>query len=197
MQTFRCCGMLLAAGRGERFDSSGSKHKLLSSLADGRSILATSSANLNAVLPESMVVISAKSQHSQQLRETLSLTKLTICDCDDASLGLAHSLRAGLACLSVDCDAVVIALGDMPFVQPTTIHAMVASMRAGASVVVPTYAGQRGNPVGFRRHYFSLLSQLSGDQGARQLLRDLPVTELPVNDPGILRDIDYPADLSR
>jgi molybdenum cofactor cytidylyltransferase len=55
--------------------------------------------------------------------------------------------------------------------------------------------GRRGNPVGFGRVHLAALLALEGDQGARRLLQTCPVTEVPVEDPGIFRDIDTPADL--
>jgi molybdenum cofactor cytidylyltransferase len=55
--------------------------------------------------------------------------------------------------------------------------------------------GRRGNPVGFGRVHLDTLLALGGDQGARRLLQSFPVTEVPVIDAGIFRDIDTPADL--
>jgi molybdenum cofactor cytidylyltransferase len=57
------------------------------------------------------------------------------------------------------------------------------------------YRGQRGNPVGFSRDYLPQLLALEGDQGARGILKHAPVTELEVDDSGILQDVDTPADL--
>jgi molybdenum cofactor cytidylyltransferase len=56
-------------------------------------------------------------------------------------------------------------------------------------------AGRRGNPVGFGRVHLQALLALQGDRGARGLLQSCPVTEVAVDDPGIFRDIDTPADL--
>jgi molybdenum cofactor cytidylyltransferase len=51
--------------------------------------------------------------------------------------------------------------------------------------------------VGFGRDFLPALLQLGGDHGARHLVdgaRDR-VRSIPIDDPGILRDVDVPADL--
>ena len=112
-----------------------------------------------------------------------------------AQEGLANSLVHALQHSSPDCSGWVIALADMPFVQPDTIVAIVQALNSGAGIVVPTFLGTRGNPVGFSREYLPQLLALRGDQGARSLLKTFPVTEVAVIDAGVLKDIDVPADL--
>jgi len=89
----------------------------------------------------------------------------------------------------------VVALADMPWVRPQTIASLAAAIRAGAGIAQPLYRGQRGNPVAFSRRYLPQLQRLSGDQGARALLKTEAVEQIAVDDPGIVRDIDTPADL--
>jgi molybdenum cofactor cytidylyltransferase len=88
-----------------------------------------------------------------------------------------------------------VALGDMPHVAPATLHALADALAAGAPIAAPVMAGRRGNPVGFGRVHLDALLALTGEQGARGLLKTCPVTEIPVEDAGIFRDIDTPADL--
>ncbi|MFQ3665320.1 MAG: nucleotidyltransferase family protein [Sphingomonadaceae bacterium] len=111
----------------------------------------------------------------------------------DHAQGLSASLRAGLAALPADWSAVLVALGDMPFVQPATCRALADCLAGGAEAVVPVHAGRIGNPAGFARARFPALAGLSGDAGARSLLGD--ATRVAVDDPGIHRDIDTPEDL--
>jgi molybdenum cofactor cytidylyltransferase len=100
--------------------------------------------------------------------------------------GLRHTAGA---------DGWIIALGDMPYVEADTIAALTAALREGADIVVPIHQGKRGNPVGFSRRHLPALLRLSGDRGARDLLQALPVTNVIVDDAGILRDIDTADDL--
>jgi molybdenum cofactor cytidylyltransferase len=89
----------------------------------------------------------------------------------------------------------IVALADMPFLDPATIVALCDALADGASIAAPVFAGQRGNPVGFAPEYGAALRALTGDQGARALLAAHPVVLVPVNDPGVLQDVDTDADL--
>lgn len=189
---FLCYGILLAAGQGKRFDPSGKQHKLLQPLTTGQSVIECSASRLKHVFPDSLAVVSHNAVQIQQ-----SLTELTLpfCICENAQDGMANSLVTALRQLPPNTDAVVIALADMPFVDHYTLLKIRTNLEAGADIVVPTYQGQRGNPVGFAIKYLPQLLNLQGDRGARHLLQTYPVTEIAVFDTGILRDIDVPADL--
>jgi molybdenum cofactor cytidylyltransferase len=92
-------------------------------------------------------------------------------------------------------DAWLVALGDMPWVEPDTLRRLADALAGGATIAAPVMHGRRGNPVGFGRVHLEALLALSGDQGARRLLQTCPVTEVEVTDPGIFRDIDTLTDL--
>jgi molybdenum cofactor cytidylyltransferase len=158
----------------------------------GQSVIARSASQLKEAFPNSFAVVS---ENAMQIQQSLTALALPFCICENAQDGMANSLVTALRQLPSDTDAVVIALADMPFVQRDTLSQIRASLMAGAEIVVPTYQGQRGNPVGFAIKYLPQLLSLQGDRGARPLLLAYPVTEIAVSDPGILRDIDVPADL--
>jgi len=109
--------------------------------------------------------------------------------------GLSESLKAGLAAAPADWGAVLVVLGDMPFVQTETLGLLADALAGGASAVVPVQAGRRGNPAGFARATWTRLMALTGDRGARPLLDAMGAAEVPVEDPGIHRDLDRPEDL--
>ena len=71
------------------------------------------------------------------------------------------------------------------------------ALRDGAPLAAPVQAGRRGHPVGFGREYYGELVALTGDTGARHILeRDRSrIVLVPVDDPGILLDIDKPGDI--
>jgi molybdenum cofactor cytidylyltransferase len=64
-------------------------------------------------------------------------------------------------------------------------------------VVVPTFAGKRGNPVLWSRRFFPDLLALEGDVGARHLIGRFgeAVVEVPV-EKGTLVDVDTPETLA-
>src|SRR5690606_8163270 len=101
-----------------------------------------------------------------------------------------------LSALPAACEAALVALGDMPRVQPGTWQALAAALHP-QQLVVPRFAGKRGNPVGIGRDFFPDLLKPTGDCGARDLIRERPeaVYWLYCMDPGILVDMDRPSDL--
>jgi len=106
---------------------------------------------------------------------------------------LAHGVRA-----AGDADAVLIALADMPWIRPDTLAAVVAALQRGEAIVIPRYQGKRGHPVGFGRVHFAELTTLGNDEGARAIVaRGEGICWIDVDDPGVLRDVDVPADLVR
>ncbi|WP_448581422.1 nucleotidyltransferase family protein [Thermaurantiacus sp.] len=119
-----------------------------------------------------------------------------IVDAPDHALGLAHSLRAGIAAVPAAWAGALIVLGDMPFVQPQTYRAVAQALAEGADVARPVHAGRPGNPAGFSRRLFPRLMTLEGDRGAGVLMAMLPVRDVAVDDPGVHRDIDTPSDLA-
>jgi molybdenum cofactor cytidylyltransferase len=84
----------------------------------------------------------------------------------------------------------------MPWLDPMSVAAVVqARAPAGQLIVVPTYHGQDGHPVRFDGSLLSELATLAGDRGARQLMLRHPPLRIPVDDPGVVRDLDTPEDL--
>ncbi len=184
-------GILLAAGQGSRFDASGKQNKLMQLLPSGDAVAVASAKNLLSVFPEALAVTRPG---AAELAAALQSTGCRVLRCADAERGMASSLVYGLQHAG-DCAGWMIALGDMPYVQTATLQAMLQELRKGAGIVVPVHQGRRGNPVGFSRAYLPQLLALSGDQGARSLLKNYPVTEVVVDDAGIHADIDVRSDL--
>ena len=183
-------GLLLAAGRGRRFDPSGVRSKLLQPLptASGQTVLTAAAGNLASTLPICVVLRPGVADLVTQIASHAWV------QCDTADDGMAASLVCGVQ-QTADAAGWVIALADMPYLQATTIQALASALRQGADIAVPTYQGRRGNPVGFSRRHLPQLLALSGDQGARSLLQAFPVVEVAVDDPGIHQDIDIVADI--
>jgi molybdenum cofactor cytidylyltransferase len=186
-------GILMAAGRGRRFDPQGQLNKLLQLLPSGEPVVAASARKLLAALPRVVAVVPPDDGGVALLLAGLG------CDvtvCAEADSGMAASLVHALRHAGAGYDAWLVALGDMPHVAPATLAALRDALAGGAPIAVPVHAGRRGNPVGFGRTHLDALLALEGDQGARRLLQTCAVSEVPVDDAGIFLDIDTPADLS-
>ena len=188
-----CTGILLAAGRGRRFDPTGVQNKLLQRCSDGEAVALRAARQLVQVLPKTLVVVHAD---AHDLRALLEENGFITTACPSADNGMGHSLAHAIGLSENPCGW-IIALADMPQVRASTIAVLDAAIGNGADIAVPTHHGVRGNPVGFSRYHRDALLQLHGDRGARNLLTRFPVIEVAVDDPGIFFDIDTPLDLQK
>jgi molybdenum cofactor cytidylyltransferase len=187
-------GILLAAGFSRRF---GAEDKLLHSLPDGRAIAVVAAEHLIAALPVSVAVVRAD---NSALSHGLKALGFHVVYCDADAPLMADSLVMAVAFasrLSPLATGYVIALADMPYIASSTIHAVASQVLQGAEIVIPTYQGKRGHPVGFSASYRDALMGLSGDEGAKSIVKAHAekVRLLACEDAGILADIDTPADL--
>lgn len=114
----------------------------------------------------------------------------------DFAAGMSTSVRAGIAALTA-ADGALVALGDMPWVTPADVAALVAAFARTGGIVAPAHGGRRGNPVLWPAHFFAALAELDGDAGAKALLEAhaAEVVRVPCG-PGVLRDADTAADLT-
>ena len=180
--------LLLAAGESRRFGSDKRRARVCS----GHTLLATSIAGVRrAGLPLRVCLRPDEGQLAQEV----GLQPDEVIACESASGGMGSTLAEGVARLPA-WDGVLVALADMPAMQPST-YCLVAAALARETIVVPTWQGCSGHPVGFGSGWFGRLADLRGDVGARALVREAGElrTLLAVADPGILRDIDHPSDL--
>jgi molybdenum cofactor cytidylyltransferase len=200
-------GILLAAGRGERFGGD----KLLTLIradATARAAAPTDSRapgparefigvmacrKLLLALPRVVAVVRPD---AAALAAALGAAGARIVRCASAELGMGASLACAVQATR-DASGWVVALGDMPWIETSTIARVAGAIADGATVAAPFYRGQRGHPVGFGASCFAALATLTGDEGARSIVtahRD-SVVRLDVDDAGTLRDVDRMADL--
>jgi len=213
-------GLLLAAGFGRRFDPDGKRDKLLAD-AGGVAIATRSARSLGDACD---LVIAVVRPGAKALRAALAAGGITrVIECRDARRGMGHSLaRGALAAAALRPRRVVVALADMPWIDAATIRALVdagdaadagladaatavSGMAGGPAsgpgtsradpIVVPQYRGQRGHPVVFGAAHLAALARCEGDRGAAALLAEYPVERIAVEDAGVIRDVDKPADL--
>ncbi|MEO8485436.1 MAG: nucleotidyltransferase family protein [Betaproteobacteria bacterium] len=184
-------GILLAAGASRRFGGD----KLLVPLADGTPMAAASCRVLRASLGDVVAVVRTG---DDALATLLAHEGARVVHCARAREGMGASLACGVEA-SADARGWIVGLADMPWIAPASIRAVADAIAAGASLAAPTCRGVRGHPVGFAATHRDALRALGGDEGARALLADAgPALRLiAVDDPGVLRDVDRPADLAR
>ena len=179
-----------AAGKGERFGGA----KLLA-LIDGKTVLDCTLASLLDGGIDRIVVVIEPSAPLALVRRLEDPRVRTVIN-DDPSRGMFSSIQTGLGIAGGD--PVLIIPGDMPFVRPSTVAAVLESCLRERAIVVPTYDGNRGHPIAFPSDVHravlnapvsSTLKEALASTGAARI-------ELPVDDEGVLRDVDVPGDLS-
>jgi molybdenum cofactor cytidylyltransferase len=191
----KIAGLVLAAGRSSRM---GALNKLLIAI-DGKPMVRHA---VEAALGAQLAPVFVVTGHQQEeVRSALKDLPVTFLFNNEYASGLSSSLKRGLSALPVDCDGVLVALGDMPLVTATEIGQLVNAFNPveGRAIIVPTRRGKRGNPVLWARRFFAEMRDLGGDVGARHLIGAYPeaVAEVEMEGEGVLTDIDTPQALAR
>jgi molybdenum cofactor cytidylyltransferase len=185
-------GLLLASGASRRFGS----NKLLADL-DGRPVVRWSADALASAVDLLVVVVP---EGSKALRTALDGLDAGFVENAAANEGMASSIRAGIATLPPEVEAVVIALGDQPTVAPEVIRRVIDRWHAappGTLAVTTNYSDGRGHPTLIGAELFHALLSLTGDRGARDLLDSLgdAVAVVDLTQPRPI-DVDTPTDLT-
>lgn len=184
-------GILLAAGSASRFGGG----KLLAPLADGTPVGVRALANLAACVDHVTAVVRPE---DSALARLLAAHGASVTECPYAANGMGQSLSWAIRATPLS-QGWVVALADMPWVATATTRRIVDALVRGDALVAPLHKGVRGHPVGLSRRFYAELTSLSGDEGAKAILRanasDLTVIE--TDDDGVSRDVDTPADLAR
>lgn len=184
-------GVLLAAGMSSRF---GDLNKLLEDV-DGEPMVRCAAETLLATRLTGVVVVVG--YDAANVRSCLSDLNVHITGNDAYERGQSTSVREGVRYSAENgADAVLIALGDMPYLSPQTVDAVIAAYEDEAgSALAAAYEGQRGNPVLFDARHFDALTSVTGDTGGRHILLESGDGALvETGDPGVHRDIDEPDD---
>lgn len=181
--------LVLAAGFSTRFGSS----KLMAELQDGNTVFGQTIARITEALPEHIVV--TRPEMTALLQRAAPSSPIR--PFEQAKRGMGATL-AYAAQQVEDWDGCLVCLADMPFIQVSTYLAIAESLRSD-SIVVPTWQTKPGNPAAFGSKFFAEIALLDGDSGGRKLIDShaQAVRHLPVEDPGILQDIDTPEALAR
>jgi molybdenum cofactor cytidylyltransferase len=185
--------VVLAAGQGSRFSAppAGPAHKLEQGLG-ASTVLGTTLGHVIASACPLVVVTTAR---LVPLASTLVARRdLVVVSDAEARRGVGHSIAAGVAERPA-ANGWLVLPGDMPMIRESSILAVADALQEHP-VVFSQYRGRRGHPVGFASELFSELIALEGDEGARRIVARYPAHGVPVDDAGVLIDIDTQDDLA-
>jgi len=187
----KVAAILLAAGSATRFGSD----KLLHALPHDVPIAVQAARHLQAAVEEK--VLAVVRPDSGRLKEALEKENCRVVVCEKAAEGMGASLACAVRAAG-DAQAYLVALADMPFIRASSIAAVRDALAGGAQLAAPYFRGRRGHPVGIAATFRAELESLQGDEGAKRILAAAGsnLVKVPVGDPGVIRDIDRPADLA-
>jgi len=145
------------------------------------------------IAPQCAVVIASRADHPCRAAWEKAGFQIALNARAQEGMGTSVALAALLA-QKRDCDALLIALADMPLVPQTHLAALIEACRAGSDTVCSTNGTARTVPATFSRRAFAALTTLDEDVGARGLLKGAQALSCP---PQWLIDIDTPQALAR
>jgi len=178
--------MILAAGESKRMG----KPKQLMPLGRTTILEQTVDNFLDSKVNEVIVVLGHRAEEAKRL---IAARPVKLAINPNYQQGMSTSVIAGLSMVDSRAEAVMIALGDQPFIDSQTLNRLIDEFYSyNKGIATPVYRGRRGHPVVFAMRYKGELLRLKGDIGAREIVDRHPddVLEVAVNCEGICIDID-------
>jgi len=128
---------------------------------------------------------------AENIRKVITSQSIGILINPEWESGLSSSIRTGITCLDESVDAALIMLVDQPYISVELLNRMIDSfIETKTEIVAPKVGRQQMTPVLFSKMLFPELLLLSGDKGAKELLKKYPVEWVDWKDRKLLIDID-------
>lgn len=134
------------------------------------------------------------SPEGAEISRVLGDFPVTIAWNDESDCEMADSVRTGLKAASASCSAFIICPADYLLVSSSTVAGLTEGHEADpGSIIIPVFKGKRGHPVLFPRF---MLEELDSGLTLRDIISNHSdkVFHYPVEDEGILFDMDTPSD---
>lgn len=182
--------LILAAGASTRMEGC---DKLLE-LVEGQDLLSRVTARACATGFPVFVTLGTDTKERAQ---AIANAPVTIIPVAGASQGMSVSLKAGIRSLPSGLNGVLIMLADMPEITTEDLSVLLTHFaEVGAKRVVrgTDDTGHPGHPVILPSRLFKAVGQLSGDQGARELLMHENVSLVQLPKGHATTDLDTPED---
>ena len=135
---------------------------------------------------ETIVVIGSK---AIKMHQAVSDRDVIVVYNPDYTNGMSTSLKTGIRMVNESVKYIMIALGDQPFISSLSYNYLIdATQKTSKLFLVPTYHGERGNPIMMSAKLCSELYRQDGDIGGRELLKKYSedMCEIPLEDEGIV-----------
>ncbi|MEH6527691.1 MAG: nucleotidyltransferase family protein [Sneathiella sp.] len=184
--------LLLAAGQSRRM---GAENKLLMPFKATTLIRHVAEQLVAANVGEIMVVTGFD---AEQISNEISDLPVKFCHNNDFEVGQMSSVRAGSRVISGRGGGMMVALSDMPFLTAEDYRRLHRrfSVQPEPKILIPDYAGERGNPIIIPRQFIADIAAGAMNAGCKKLVREHPEkTEIfSVDSSAYISDIDTPGD---
>jgi molybdenum cofactor cytidylyltransferase len=170
-------GVILGAGKATRMG----KDKLNLRLGD-KAIIDMVIENAKASKLDELLLVYGKYEINTDIKKIYNA---------DFEQGMSTSVKKGLE--SFEGEAVMVLLGDMPYVTEDMINKLYDEfISSEKNIAAPVFNGKRGNPVIIGKKYFNQLLENTGDKGARDIIKSNPedIQWIEIQSHGIFIDID-------
>jgi molybdenum cofactor cytidylyltransferase len=164
----------------------------------GKSLLETVLDNLRESRVDEIVLVLGHA--ADTIRQQVALDGVRAVANEAYREGMGTSLGAGISQVGPRAEAALVVLADQPFVRPGTINRLIDEYREHRpQIAIPVYRGFRGNPVVLDRSVFPEIMGLNGDIGCRAIFgsHSENIRKVPVDDIGVLLDVDTKEDFER
>ena len=148
----------------------------------------------DARIDRTTVVLGAR---AEAIAEAVDLAAVDVVVNSDYRDGQLSSLIAGLDNAPAETEAILLCLVDGPFITADIVNQVVAAFQeTGASIVIPTFEGQRGHPSLFSGSLFEQLRDAPAEEGARYVAyaNEDKVVEVDIADKAVVTGINTPDD---
>lgn len=180
----RIAGLIIAAGESSRLNSP----KQLLKWRGNYLINHIVNIAAKSAIHEIVVVLGSR---FEKIKSIIHDKNVTILENKDWQYGMSSSIKAGISSLSNEITGAFIILVDQPFITTNLFNTMTMRFnQTSANIIAPIVGRQQANPVLFRKQFFPKLLEISGDRGAKALLKENSVEWVEWQDSKLLLDID-------
>jgi molybdenum cofactor cytidylyltransferase len=180
--------IVLAAGLSRRM---GNENKLLLPLK-GKPVIMHVIDNLIDSKADHILVVASELSHSKLIH--IASDRVQVIENKHYQTGKTSSIQAGIR-VSNENSHCMICLGDMPLIQSESYDQLINSSKKNPrSLIVPTYQKKQGNPIIFPPTLRRQILEHTDPEGCKSIVQRHESIQvlIPMDDKGILHDIDTP-----